>query len=552
MGSTSYQDDERVLVVAPTARDARLSQTLFAQAGLACAICQNLATLGAELARGAGVLLLTEEALAQERYHFLTAALAAEPTWSSLPIIMLASADPRQLLSTPLVQQLGNVLVLERPISTHTLLSVVQMALRTRRRQYQARLVAEVSRLLTASLADSETLAAVTALLVPRLADCGLLYTLEDGRPRLAAMAFAAGAQSAETRLRTMLTHTTQGGAPSRAADAGSEAPPASRDAEEGAGADLAETHLQIVGATARLVVPLEVQGCSLGALSLGMQTSGRTFLTDERQVVQEVAGRVALALNQSHLYRAEQVARAEAEAAVRSRDELMALISHDLKNPLSVALGQAQLLQRQLARGDLAPEQVQRGIASIVRAAGQMQAQIAELLDIARLRAGQPLEVRREATDLVDLTHTVAAAVQHGTEQHQISVQTQLATLVALVDHVRIERVLDNLLSNAVKYSPAGGPITVNIDVERADAEAWAVVQVRDQGIGIPAGDLPHVFERFKRGSNVTPAMRGTGLGLASVGQIVEQHGGQIAIVSSVNEGTVVTIRLPLRGDAG
>jgi signal transduction histidine kinase len=175
------------------------------------------------------------------------------------------------------------------------------------------------------------------------------------------------------------------------------------------------------------------------------------------------------------------------------------------------------------------------------------MQAQIAELLDAVRLRAGQPLEVRREATDLVALTQTVVAAAQQGTERHEISVTTALPKLVAPVDPLRIARVLDNLLSNAVKYSPAGGVITVAITVEGAGVEAWAVVQVRDQGIGIPAADLPHVFERFRRASNVTPVMRGMGPGLASVQQIVAQHGGRITLASPTEGGTLVTVQLPL-----
>jgi signal transduction histidine kinase len=309
----------------------------------------------------------------------------------------------------------------------------------------------------------------------------------------------------------------------------------------------LAQMHLQLAGTTERLVIPLEAQGEVLGILSLGMLTSGRTFPDDDHQVVEEVAGRLALALYQARLYHAERAARAETEAAMRSRDELMALISHDLKNPLTTVLGQAQLLQRQLRAGSPSAERVLRGVVSIARAARQMQAQIAELLDAARLGAGQSLEVHREAIDLVALTQAVVTAVQQGTESHQISVTTRLSELVAPVDSLRVERVLDNLLSNAVKYSPAGGTITVAVDIEGEGRAAWAVLQVRDQGIGIPAADLPHVFERFRRASNVAPTMQGMGLGLASVQQIVVQHGGRISVSSPAEGGTLVTIHLPL-----
>lgn len=528
MDSATLRDEERVLVLAPTARDAQLSEALFTDAGLPCAICRDLTTFGAELARGAGAVVLTEEALTPERRHFLIAPLAEQPFWSDLPLILLASRGPRELLSASLVRQLGNVLVLERPLSAQTLLGVVQMALRTRRRQYQARLVTEAGELLAAALDDDAALAALTDLLVPRLADCCLLYTLDDGAARVAAMSFAPEARAAEARLRAAL-------------QPGREAPAVA------AGAELAEAHLRLVGATERFIVPLQTYGRQLGVLSLGMLTAGRSFDPHDRQVAQEVAGRVAVALNQGRLYRAEQEARAQAEAALQAHNALLALISHDLTNPLTAILGQALLLERQLARGAPPPERLQRGLTSIGRAARQMHAQLAELLEAARLQVGEPLELRREPTDLVALARAVAAAVQQTTERHQLRVQTQLPALTLLIDPVRIERVLANLLSNAVKYSPSGGAVTVSIEVEDTGAEAWAVVQVQDEGMGIPAAELPHIFERFQRASNVTPAIKGTGLGLASVRQIVELHGGLVSAANAPAGGAIFTVRLPL-----
>ena len=101
----------------------------------------------------------------------------------------------------------------------------------------------------------------------------------------------------------------------------------------------------------------------------------------------------------------------------------------------------------------------------------------------------------------------------------------------------------LANLLSNAVKYSPRGGEIL--LDVRREHDEA--VLIVTDQGIGIPAQDLPHVFERYQRASNVVGRIAGSGLGLASVKDIVQQHGGMIRVDSVEGEGTIFTVRLPL-----
>jgi signal transduction histidine kinase len=108
------------------------------------------------------------------------------------------------------------------------------------------------------------------------------------------------------------------------------------------------------------------------------------------------------------------------------------------------------------------------------------------------------------------------------------------------------MERVVANLLDNAAKYTPDGGPITVRLAREHGAAPE-AVIAVQDQGIGIPGGDLPHIFERFRRGGNAVRHFGGTGLGLASVRAIVEEHGGTVAVESQEGRGSTFTVRLPL-----
>jgi signal transduction histidine kinase len=113
--------------------------------------------------------------------------------------------------------------------------------------------------------------------------------------------------------------------------------------------------------------------------------------------------------------------------------------------------------------------------------------------------------------------------------------------------DPSRLGRVLDNLLENAVKYSPAGGDVVVRIDQTASADEAWARIDVVDQGLGIPPADLPHVFERFHRGTNVVGRFLGTGIGLAGVQHIVVQHGGTVTVESREGVGSVFSVRLPL-----
>jgi signal transduction histidine kinase len=118
---------------------------------------------------------------------------------------------------------------------------------------------------------------------------------------------------------------------------------------------------------------------------------------------------------------------------------------------------------------------------------------------------------------------------------------------LVGSWDANRIERVIDNLFSNAIKYSPRGGIVQVELRREESVGGAWAVLTISDEGLGIPPADLPHVFTRFTRGSNVQGRMQGTGIGLAGVRLLIEQHGGTVLAESVEGEGSTFTIRLPL-----
>jgi signal transduction histidine kinase len=170
----------------------------------------------------------------------------------------------------------------------------------------------------------------------------------------------------------------------------------------------------------------------------------------------------------------------------------------------------------------------------------------IDELLDATRLAAGQELTLEPTITDLVALVRGAAAERQQTAARHVLRVETDGAKLVGLYDEGRLRRVLDNLLSNAVKYSPQGGEIAITTGRQTAGGAAWAVLRVRDQGLGIPAADQARIFERFRRGGNVA-RIAGTGIGLAGARLIVEQHGGRIELESREGWGTTFAIWLPL-----
>ena len=233
-------------------------------------------------------------------------------------------------------------------------------------------------------------------------------------------------------------------------------------------------------------------------------------------------------------------------------REEFLASISHDLNNPLAGLKATAQLLLRPLRRGEVPdPARLEQGLVSIDRLAARMAGLIDELFDAARLRAGQPLELAPERVDLVALARHCVELYRAATQDHQLRCVSDVPELVGTWDSARLERVLTNLLSNALKYSPGGGDVEVRVAWEEDAAGSWAILSVRDEGIGIPAADLPHVFDRYRRGSNVG-GLAGTGLGLAGVQQIVDQHGGTVAADSIEERGSTVTVRLPIVPDTG
>ncbi len=236
-----------------------------------------------------------------------------------------------------------------------------------------------------------------------------------------------------------------------------------------------------------------------------------------------------------------------------RQKDEFLAAAAHDLKTPLTSIRGYAQLLARQLASSRVPDsERLAKSLASIDASVTRMVRLIDELLDVTRLQMGRLLDLDRRPTDLLALARQVAAEQQQTTRRHDVRVTSAERALIGEWDAVRLERALSNLVNNAIKYSPEGGEVTVEVARDHRPEGDWAVLQVHDQGVGIPSFDLPRIFGRFQRGSNIVGRIGGTGIGLAAARQIAEQHGGTIAVQSQEGVGSVFTIRLPLERAEG
>ncbi len=235
---------------------------------------------------------------------------------------------------------------------------------------------------------------------------------------------------------------------------------------------------------------------------------------------------------------------RAEAaEAAVRVRNEVLSVVAHDLRAPLTGILGHADLLQRRLERAEPpAQDWLRRQVDGLRASARRMSSMVNEITDVMHLQVGQHLTLQRDVVDVADVVRTVTRALEAGKYGATVAVDAP-DEAIAEGDRARLERVLQNVLSNAVKYSPAATPIQVAVQPRNDEI----IIQVQDHGVGIPDDELSHIFTPYYRASTAE-GIPGTGLGLAGARAIVEQHGGQITLQSRVGEGTTVTVALPRR----
>lgn len=260
-------------------------------------------------------------------------------------------------------------------------------------------------------------------------------------------------------------------------------------------------------------------------------------FSGDDLALAQLLADQAAVVLESRALI--DEAARVQAqEEATRLKEDFVSAAAHDLKTPLTTLLGQAQILELRFGR-DPALAQHQPAIARIAREARRLSALVEDLLDASRIEEGK-LEVRREPTDLAVVLRHVA---ERSRPQRERIVVDAGEHLTGSYDRRRIEQLVANLVENGLKYSAEDSPVEVR--AWRDDGRIH--ITVRDHGIGIPASDLPHIFDRFKRASNVDArSYAGIGLGLYICRGIAEEHGGRIWVESAVGQGSTFHVTLP------
>lgn len=294
---------------------------------------------------------------------------------------------------------------------------------------------------------------------------------------------------------------------------------------------------LQALELNSVMIAPLQIRGKTMGTITLAAGESTCRYTADDLDMLEDLARRFASAIDNAVLYRA-------AQDAIRTRDEFLSIASHELKTPLTPLKLQTQVLMRTLKATSLAQvnqDRVERMLETSDRQLTRLSRLIDALLDISRINSGK-LTLDLEKFDLTELVHEVIERFSGQLSAVKCEVDFDLGTKPVWVnwDRFRIEQVVINLLTNAMKYAP-GKPI--HITIERGDDRV--VFSVSDEGIGIAAKDQKRIFDRFERAVS-GDHVGGLGLGLYIVAQILEAHGGSIAVTSELGKGSTFTVSMP------
>ncbi len=301
--------------------------------------------------------------------------------------------------------------------------------------------------------------------------------------------------------------------------------------------------HLELLlalGLRSMLCVPMRSRGQVVGALTLATAESGREYSELHLRAAEDLANRAAVAIENAQLVEA-------LREADRRKDEFLAMLAHELRNPLAPVRNAVQILRD---KASAVPEA--RWAHDVIdRQVRQMSRLVDDLLDVSRITSGK-IELRRER---VALAAAIQAAVESSRPfiergRHELAIDMLPEPLFLDADFARLTQVASNLLNNAAKYTPAGGHI--RLVVERDDPDV--VIRVVDDGIGIPSDMLLRIFEMFVQlDRGAAHSQGGLGIGLTLVRQLVDLHGGSVkAFSGGPGKGSEFVVRLPLSRSEG
>jgi signal transduction histidine kinase/CheY-like chemotaxis protein len=279
------------------------------------------------------------------------------------------------------------------------------------------------------------------------------------------------------------------------------------------------------------MIVPLKIRGRTIGAITLISSNPHRLYNETDLKFTEELAWHAAAAIDNARLYE-------EAQKAIQMREDLLAVVSHDLRNPLSSVSMNAQLITRDW-KSD--PRDRSRRITNAVAA---MERLISDLLDLSKIEAGH-LELEKRSLNIDHLIQEATEFVSKSAEEKSISISVRPSEKLTEVegDHDRILQVFSNIVGNAIKFSAREEIVTLGTDIKDSEVVFW----VSDRGPGIPEKEFSHLFERYWQGDRQNKKHAGVGLGLYIAKQMVEAHGGRIWAESELGKGSTFYFTLPL-----
>lgn len=516
---------ERVLLLMPTRLDAERTAKFLQEAQIASSICGSLTDVCQELRAGAGAILLSDEALLGDSVGQLAEALRAQPAWSAVPVLVVARERAIRHLQRTSVEALQSLTIIERPVRTHTLVGLTASALRTRRHQYQIRdAILELDRRAAELVARDEKLHFALSAgglgsweldLATTKLECSEQCKSQYGRGPNEEFSYR-DLQDAihpddRTRVLSAIAETLQRGS--------------DYDVEYRARKPNGDVRwLMVRGRLAYdgLGRPLRLAGVSLD-------------ITERKRLLE------ALQASQSEL--ADQAAQLRNND--RLKDDFLATLAHELRNPLAPIRTGLDLLSARPA-----PELATHTLDVMHRQLEHMVRLIDDLLDVSRITRGK-LELKREpvmlSTAIDAALEASRPAIERGRHTLELSLTDEALWLHA--DLTRVAQIISNLLNNASKYTASGGKIRLST---RRDAD-YALIEVTDNGIGIPSDRLEDVFLMFSQVNRAVDSTEGgLGIGLALVRRLVEMHGGTVTASSKgAGRGSTFTVRFPLAPEA-
>ncbi|MGH7713379.1 MAG: PAS domain-containing sensor histidine kinase, partial [Gemmatimonadaceae bacterium] len=486
----------RVLVFAAGESDADRTKAILNDANIMSHICPDIESLRHETSAGAGAIVATEEALDEGTQAMVVDVLSQQPSWSDLPILVLTRPQAQSTIAEGEALRLGNVVLLERPVPVAMLVSAVRFALRARGHQYEQRELMAAKSLLAAIVEGSDD-----AIISKRLD--GTIVSWNAAAERL----FGYAADEAIGQPMTLII------------------PPDRLDEE-------------------RMILERLRRGERLDHFeTVRVAKSGRLIdlsltVSPVRDSSNAIVGASKVARDISDRRQIETALR----DADRRKDEFLATLAHELRNPLAPIRNSLHIL-RVTSSTDHAVTRVRE---ILERQVNHMVRLVDDLLDISRITRGK-IELRREATELAaaigSAVETSKPLIDAAGQDLVLNISPEPMPLMA--DPVRLAQVFSNLLNNASKYSDARATIWVR--ARPVDGEV--VVSVRDSGVGIAPEMLPRVFDMFEQAATALPRARGgLGIGLTLVRSLVQLHGGTVDAQSAgIGQGSEFIVRLPL-----